>query len=293
MISIQQLSQEVGIGVDTLRIWERRYNFPVPKRDSRGHRCYPAKQVEELRVVKRLQNLGYRPNRIFALSSAERRDLLKNELAQVLPQVDTMQRLTIQLAPEEIDRELRSQLKKMGLVNFVHRIAVPLIHALDRGWTDGSLSIAREHLVSDRLEQLLKEQLRMGAQNNRNARLLFLTLSGERHKLGLLLAAVLFHHEEIDCILLHEELPLLEVPQLAEDLQVSGVALSFSAHYSSRQAKKDLASLRNNLDQRIKLIAGGSAVRRGVQMQNLIICTELQRIPELCKINFQQTDRSV
>lgn len=30
MLNINQLSQEVGIGVDTLRVWERRYNFPDP-----------------------------------------------------------------------------------------------------------------------------------------------------------------------------------------------------------------------------------------------------------------------
>ncbi len=29
MLTIQQLSHEVNIGVDTLRVWERRYGFPV------------------------------------------------------------------------------------------------------------------------------------------------------------------------------------------------------------------------------------------------------------------------
>lgn len=51
-MKILQLSQEIGVGIDTLRIWERRYGFPVPGRDARGHRSYNRSQVEELRVVK-------------------------------------------------------------------------------------------------------------------------------------------------------------------------------------------------------------------------------------------------
>ena len=109
---------------------------------------------------------------------------------------------------------------------------------------------------------------------------------GERHKLGLLLAAALFHAEGINCILLNQELPLSEVPQLASELEADGVALSFSFHYSTRQAKNDLASLRNQLDPQFKLIAGGQAVQGGVQMQNLTICTTLEQIPGVCRKLF-------
>ena len=60
MLTIQQLSQELDIGVDTLRAWERRYGFPTPERDYRGHRSYSAAQLEELKIVKKLQNHGLR-----------------------------------------------------------------------------------------------------------------------------------------------------------------------------------------------------------------------------------------
>ena len=75
-MTIQQLSQEIGIGIDTLRIWERRYGCPVPSRDARGHRSYNQQQVEELRVVKKLQSFGQRPGKIFVLSPHQRRVLL-------------------------------------------------------------------------------------------------------------------------------------------------------------------------------------------------------------------------
>ena len=285
-MTILQLSKEIGIGVDTLRIWERRYGFPVPDRDSRGHRSYSRQMVEELRIVKMLQSLGHRPGKILALNSAERRELLKVTTEQEPPPNEALQQLTINLTPNQIDWELRSQLQQLGLSNFIHRFAVPLLQALDHAWTNDRISIAREHLVSDRLEQLLRVQLGSERPTRYNQSLLFLTLSGERHKLGLLLAAVLFHVEGINCILLNEELPLSEVPQLARELEVAWIAISFSCHYSSRQAKNDLASLRNQLDPQVKLIAGGQAVQRGVKMPNLTICTSLEQIPEICRKQF-------
>lgn len=291
-MTIQQLSKEIGIGIDTLRIWERRYGFPVPGRNTRGHRSYSGDQVDELRIVKKLQSLGLRPGKIFALSSAERRELLTEALEQERPPNKAMQQLTKEYAPSQIDQELRTQRQKLGLANFVHQFAVPLLKALDQGWTEGSISIAREHLVSDRLEELLREQLAIEQPPQSQKQLLFLTLSGERHKLGLLLAAVLFHAEGIGCIFLNEELPLSEIPQLASELQIDGVALSFSGHYSTRQAKNDLASLRNQLDQRIKLISGGQAVQVGIQMTNLITCTSLEQIPEICHKLFNYTWKS-
>ena len=282
-MNIQQLSQEIGIGTDTLRIWERRYGYPLPQRDSRGHRSYSRDQLEELRIVKRLQSLGYRPGKIFALTSIERRRLLEKEWQQASPESDYLERLTTKSSPNEIEQELRSRLRNMGLENFIHQLAIPLIQTLDRGWTSGCVTMAREHLVSDRLDLLLNEQLNKPLAVGGGARMLFLTLSGERHKLGLLMSAALFHQQGIEVFLLHEELPLSEIPQLAVDLQVAGVALSFSTHYSVNQAKKDLVSLRNALDRKVKLFAGGYAVQSGINLPDIIVCTELDKIPALCK----------
>ena len=285
-MTIQQLSQEIGIGIDTLRVWERRYGFPTPFRDTRGHRSYTMEQVEELRVVRNLQSLGQRPGKIFAISSAQRRELLNQLAAQTLPGDPGLQRLVYELSPLQIATEMAQKLQKLGLRDFTHQYAVPLLQLLDHGWKSGQVSIAREHLISDQLENLLRTKL-TGSAKNMGQSIIFLTLSGERHKLGLLLAAALFEEAGVPAILLSEELPLSEVPVLAADLGVAGVALSFSCHYSLRQAKQDLNSLRKNLDPAIKIIAGGHAVQQVTGLPNLLICTDLRQIEPLTKRHFQ------
>jgi len=286
-MTIQQLSHEVGIGIDTLRIWERRYGFPVPGRDARGHRSYTIQQVDELRVVKKLQSFGQRPGKIFALSPNERRNLLDKLSSYNVQGDERLKVLIAEMRPQQIATELAEQRINLGLDGFIHQYVIPLLQLLDHGWTTAQLSIAREHIVSDQLESLLKQELAKTTTGNR-PQILFLTLSGERHKIGLLLSAVLAQRAGLKVLYLSEELPLSEIPELATDLGVTGVALSFSSHYAPRQAKQDLRSLRKQLDSQIKIIAGGRAVQNMSSLSDLLICTDLEQIPQLVSRHFSK-----
>ena len=41
-LTIAAVERDVGLSKDVLRVWERRYGFPVPERDANGERLYPA-----------------------------------------------------------------------------------------------------------------------------------------------------------------------------------------------------------------------------------------------------------
>ena len=64
-LGIAAVEREVGLSKEVLRVWERRYGFPVPARDRNDERLYPAEQVERLRMVKRLMDQGHRPGRLL------------------------------------------------------------------------------------------------------------------------------------------------------------------------------------------------------------------------------------
>ena len=46
--AIAAVSRLSGISCHTLRVWERRYGFPVPVRSPSGHRRYDRDQVQTL-----------------------------------------------------------------------------------------------------------------------------------------------------------------------------------------------------------------------------------------------------
>src|SRR5215212_1371779 len=57
-VSIGELSRRTGIGISTLRAWERRYGYPVPERLASGHRRYQEGDVEALRDALRQRRSG-------------------------------------------------------------------------------------------------------------------------------------------------------------------------------------------------------------------------------------------
>jgi DNA-binding transcriptional MerR regulator len=292
MISIQTLSRELETGVDTLRVWERRYGNPEPTRDARGHRVYSEEQRQELRLVRKLLDLGERPARIFRLAPQQRQQRLEELVAELKPDSNELRRLAIDTQPVELAGEIRLLLRHHGLAQFIHEICVPLLQLLGFAWTEGSISIAREHLISDLIEETLRHEIRRQPARGDVAHILFLNLSGERHRLGLLLAASLFQLAGCRSTLIQEDLPLDEVAPLTAELKVNAVALSFSRHYSALQAKKELVELRRRLEPQIRLIAGGDALKGKIFLPGILLCNDLNQIAAICKREFAPLDRA-
>lgn len=56
---IGAVSRATGIPPETIRVWERRYRLIVPRRDPDNRRYYSAADVDKLRLVKTLVDLGH------------------------------------------------------------------------------------------------------------------------------------------------------------------------------------------------------------------------------------------
>jgi Cu(I)-responsive transcriptional regulator len=54
-----QLAREAGVGVETLRFYEREGLLPEPARTAAGYRQYPARAAERVRFIRRAQMLGF------------------------------------------------------------------------------------------------------------------------------------------------------------------------------------------------------------------------------------------
>ena len=70
-LSISAVERDTGLSKDTLRVWERRYGFPLPLRDALGERAYSRADVERLRIIRRLMDAGHRPGKIIGLSDEQ------------------------------------------------------------------------------------------------------------------------------------------------------------------------------------------------------------------------------
>ena len=84
-LPISAVERETGIPKDLLRMWERRYGFPLPGRDEHGDRVYPREQIDKLRLLRRLMDLGFRPGKIVHMETDELDALFARQPARSAP----------------------------------------------------------------------------------------------------------------------------------------------------------------------------------------------------------------
>jgi DICT domain-containing protein len=93
-LTIGTLARRTGVGVSTIRAWERRFGFPVPARLESGHRRYTERDVEAIRSALRERHtgssLGLALERAKAKSLGPRSSLfggLRHALSDIAPTV--------------------------------------------------------------------------------------------------------------------------------------------------------------------------------------------------------------
>ncbi len=286
--SIAIVERDTGLSKDTLRIWERRYGFPRPLRDSNGDRVYPADQLEKLRVIRRLMDSGLRPGKVVAepLHSLHARVRALPESAAYaggeFPAAAEALRLLQAHQVTELRQLLTHALMQLGLQRFVVEVVAPLNELVGNAWIEGRLQIFEEHLYAEQLQHLLRQAIASLVQGEQGPRILLTTLPGEKHKLGLLMAEACLSVEGAQCMSLGVETPAWDIVEAARAHRVDIVGLSFSQTMPVKVARDGLFDLRKRLDRKIGLWAGGSLWLRACKnTPGVTIIVSLTAIPDL------------
>jgi Hg(II)-responsive transcriptional regulator len=66
-LTIGRLAKEAGIGVETVRFYERQGLIAPPPRTDSNYRIYPAEEITRIKFIKRAKNLGFTLNEIKEL----------------------------------------------------------------------------------------------------------------------------------------------------------------------------------------------------------------------------------
>ena len=67
-LTIGAVAMATGLSPDTLRVWQKRYGFPVPRRKPSGHRLYSPADVRRLRRISEALARGHRPGQVVPLA---------------------------------------------------------------------------------------------------------------------------------------------------------------------------------------------------------------------------------
>lgn len=264
LISIAAVERDTGLSKDTLRVWERRYGFPRPQRDAYGERVYPLDQVDQLRLVKRLLDQGYRPGKIVGHAASELQALAEAAGAprgpnavDISPELGQLLGLVRSHEVEELRRQLTQMAVRIGLARFAIEVVGPLTELVGEAWTRGELEIFEEHLYTEAIQGVLRQAIGGIPQPGVRPRVLLTTVPGEPHGLGVLMAEALFALEGARCISLGVQTPVWDIVLAARAQHADVVALSFSSLPSPAMVLESLRELRDKLPASTELWAGG------------------------------------
>lgn len=264
MLTIAQVERETGLSKDVLRVWERRYGFPAPRRNEAGDRLYGTDQVERLRAIKRLMDRGFRPGRLFSMPPEE-----FARLAEARPEAETAgaspcQGVMAHILSDDnlgLRASLTQQLAKQGLQRFVQDTVPALNEQVGNSWAGGQLAVHQEHLYSEEMSRLLRSAIGNLPPGNLPPRLLLTTLPGEEHGLGLLMVEGMLAPEGAQCISLGLQTPIDEIVRAVHAYDTDVLVLSFSIAFSQRQGLLELQRIRAALPQDVEIWAGGGMTR--------------------------------
>ena len=220
--SIAAVERDTGLSKDVLRVWERRYGFPTPDRDANGERSYPAEQVERLRLIKRLMDLGHRPGKLLAtpveeLAALAPRRAAKAPVSKPAEREDLGELLLLVKRNDAAgyQQAMQQRLARQGLQSFVQDTIAPLARHVGEAWADGRVEVFEEHLFTELTKRLLRQAIAALPNGVRRPRVLLTSVPDEPHMLGLLMVEALLALEGAECIPLGTQMPLLEIGRAA------------------------------------------------------------------------------
>lgn len=290
--TIATVERETGLSKDTLRVWERRYGFPRPKRDGRGERLYPPEQLEKLRVISRLLDTGKRPGQLMNVPLAE---LLERFHAReaVAPAgagdapgraLASQMEESIELLQRYDETALRAHLSRvllrLGLQRFVIEFAAPLNELVGDAWSRGEIAVSQEHIYTEQMQHLLRQAIGPILPGTLQPSVMLTTLPGEEHQLGLLMSQVCLAAEGARCVSLGVQTPACDIAQMVRRQRIDVVGLSFSEALKLTVAYDMLQDLRARLPANVEIWAGGKLWRQARRsMPGVRFVTLLTQIP--------------
>jgi MerR family transcriptional regulator, light-induced transcriptional regulator len=266
MYSIKAVAQATGLTVETLRAWERRYGIVAPNRDASGRRVYRPEDVLRLRRLREATERGHPIGRLASLNedalaallneSADRRTRAASN-AFVERILESAQRFR----STECEQTLTLAIAILPPAQLVSDVLQPLLREVGERWHRGELAISQERLVSTVVRRHVSLMLDAYDRSARRAPIVFATLPGERHELGLLTSALMCASRGFKTHYLGADLPPAEIARFAREVGAAAVALSVVWQDRVAEVPALLAELASHLPEETAVWLGGTAAR--------------------------------
>jgi len=284
--NIKAVSQATGLSTETLRAWERRYGLIEPRRDPSGHRLYTAYDVMRLRRLREITDRGHPIGKVAHLSDEDLGLLLAQtpaesaDTAAATTLVERILRATERYHPTDCDQVIAMSFALLPAAEVVRKILSPALREVGDRWHRGEFTVAQERIASGAARRQLTSLLNTFNSIARGPSVVFATLSGEQHELGILMHAALAASHLLRAYYLGPDLPPEEIARYAARVGAVAVAVSMVMSCEVERFLPQLHALRRALPEEVEIWIGGAAAAS----------VEPSRFPRGCRYMPQARD---
>ncbi|MDF1564130.1 MAG: MerR family transcriptional regulator [Deltaproteobacteria bacterium] len=186
---IQAVVEATGVPAPTLRAWEKRYGFPIPRRSAGGYRLYTEQDLEAVRRMNALTSEGIPAAEAARLvrermlaeaepESGEERSGFDQARDRILSAVQVYDSLALEEA-----LALALGLGRAAVI--YRRVLEPALIEVGERWHAGTFSVAQEHLCTQVVEKHLRLLSTLVQPPPPAPVVLLACIEEEQHQLGL------------------------------------------------------------------------------------------------------------
>jgi MerR family transcriptional regulator, light-induced transcriptional regulator len=260
-----EIELETGFGKEQLRKWRQRFGFPPKELNLDGKTAYSLTTVNQLLLIKRLLEAGFRPAQVVGKSVLQLEKLklgMGLNVQVAIPDASTIKFIEyIKLANLKGFVDLLIEKRRMQtMLDFVQSTITPLMTSIGDAWTRDEIDIHHEHLCTAYVERYLQSEI-LDFLPREGLPVILLSLPpGEHHLLGLLMAEAVLAEQGAVTINIGSDIPLNNLKLATISCKADVVALSFSFAYPARNVLPTLLHLRRLLAPHTQIWAGGAGI---------------------------------
>lgn len=274
--ALKAVSAYLGVPPDTVRKWEDRYRGLVaPVRLKNGYRRYSEQDLQRLLAFAQARRRGL-PGAQAARRAADcagAEDLPRPQAREALARFERFDRAG---ALELFQRSVKGR----GVREAFARLWLPVLAELGaRAHAGAALWISVEHFASAFLRERVLAELAASRRARRND-IALCAPEGDRHELGMLLAACALEEAGAGTLYLGADLPLESLEAALAKARPRGLALSLTAGRPRRELKGMLSRLRERFPRVRLFVCGRESLRHANLVRDMgavFVGTDLER----------------
>ena len=257
--TIAAVSKLTGVSCHALRVWERRYGFPIPERSASGHRRYAQDQVGLLRNLAKMARSGHSIGELIGEFQAGKLDLRAAGVAKVEERaasgqvVDRLFDGDMTSADVMLDRLA----ERLSAIELIERVIEPALVDVGERWFRGECDIFQERCATGslfvRLGRLL-DQARRANPNPLHTALVG-TVQGDRHEGGVLMVSLALELAGWRAVPLGVDLPIEQYRKAIQAWRPDALGLSFVLSRNINKRFQELSKIEG-----VPIFVGGRSI---------------------------------